>query len=81
MFVGATKTRLSELTKRAEGVEEELGKLVEVLVSQGRQEEKIAALDLRLMGQGRRLDETIERLNKLLDRGVMAMVRRDSRED
>lgn len=49
-------------------MEGELKKLVEILVNQGRQEERMNSLDSRMLVQGKRLDETIERFNRVADR-------------
>ena len=68
IFIGSTKTQLSDLSKRAEALEKELIKLVEVLINQGRHEERLNAFDQRLCGQGRRIEELESRFNR--DHGV-----------
>lgn len=46
---------------------QELKKLTEVLIVQGRQDERITAMDQRMVNQGKRLDDTVRRLNTFLD--------------
>lgn len=54
-------------------VQVELKKIVDVLVIQGRHEERMRAQDERIFAQGQRLDSLQERFNTYIDRGLMPM--------
>lgn len=68
LFIASTRQQLASLSERSTAMEIELGKLVEVLISQGRQEERMTAMDQRMLAQGKRLDEFQERFNRSVDR-------------
>ena len=48
MVLGALRTNVAALTQRMIGVETELKKLVDVLVNQARQDERITAIEDRM---------------------------------
>jgi hypothetical protein len=66
-FVYTIRGRVDGLSERMLALESETQKLIDVLVEQGRHDERLTAMDTRVAAQGRRLDETIERLNRILD--------------
>lgn len=57
---------VNELSRRATAVEIELKQLVQILVNQGRHEERMSALDQRLTQQGQRLDDLTARYNEFI---------------
>lgn len=67
-FVWTMKSQIDSLGNRTQAMEGELKKLVEVLINQGRQEERMNAIDHRILAQGERLDTAIDRLNRIADR-------------
>ena len=67
LFVAQVRGRVDTLSSRMLAVEGEVKQLVAVLVQQGRHEERMAAHESQLSAQGRRLDQTIERLNRFID--------------
>ncbi|KAL0630334.1 hypothetical protein Q9L58_010820 [Maublancomyces gigas] len=73
----ANQVMLDSLNERFIGMQEEMKKLVEILVNQGKHEERMIAMDARLMNQGRRLDETIERFNRFMERDRAGAMRSD----
>ncbi len=55
-------------------MQQELKKLTDVLIVQGRQDERITAMDQRMVNQGKRIDDTVRRINTYLDmRSVQAV--------
>ncbi len=55
-------------------MQQELKKLTDVLIVQGRQDERITAMDQRMVNQGKRIDDTVRRINTFLDmRSVQAV--------
>lgn len=66
-FVYTMRGRIDALGERLGNTESELRKLVELQVAQGRHDERINAMDTRLVAQGQRIDETIARLNRMID--------------
>jgi hypothetical protein len=66
-FVYTIRSRVDGLTERMLALESETKKLIDVLVEQGRHDERLTAMDIRVSAHDRRLDETIERLNRILD--------------
>lgn len=67
-FVWTMKSQIDLLGNRTEAMEDELKKLVQILINQGRQEERMNAIDHRMLAQGERLDSAIDRLNRISDR-------------
>lgn len=64
LFVASTRQQLFSLSERSTEMESELKKLVEILVNQGRQDERLLAMDQRMLAEGKRLDDFQERFNK-----------------
>lgn len=64
-FVYTMRGQLTSLSERMLGMEVELKKLVDVLVQQGRHDERMNAMDSRIQSQGERLDALINRFNKV----------------
>ena len=67
IFVVTIRGRVDALTGRISFVEQELRKLLEVLIEQGRHTERMAAMDLRIQAQGQRLDMLTNRVNRRLN--------------
>lgn len=67
-FLYTTRDKLDNMAKRLETLEEDLKKLIDVLIQQGKQEERINALDQRMVAQGIRLDDLTKRFNYLTDK-------------
>lgn len=60
-----------DLTQMAAETQNDVKNLGEVIVLQGRHDERITALQMTQINQGKRLDDTIRRMNTFLDlRGV-----------
>lgn len=51
------KSTVSNISDKVDGMQEEIKKLGEVLIAQGRFDEKLAGLDRRVSGHDRQLDE------------------------
>lgn len=66
--VDVMNSGVENLAKRVLGMEQQLVRLVDVLVEQGRQAERIAATDQRLLAQGGRIDELERRVNRTGER-------------
>lgn len=64
LFIASTRQQLFSLSERSTAMESELKKLVEVLINQGRQDERLLAMDQRMLAEGKRLDDFQERFNK-----------------
>ncbi len=67
IFVVTMRGRVDALTGRISFVEQELRKLLEVLIEQGRHTERMAAMDMRIQAQGQRLDALANRVNRKLN--------------
>lgn len=61
---------VNNLSERLQMLEHELHRLTDILIQQGRQEERMTAMDARLVNQGARLDDLTIRFNKTLDKGM-----------
>ena len=60
-FAVATRSRLESFAERMLAVEEQLKQLVMILIQQGRQDERLAAMQATLLAQGQRLDDLTKR--------------------
>lgn len=67
-FLYTMKDKIDNMSTRLLVLEGELKKLIDVLIAQGRQEERISALDQRMVAQGIRLDALTDRFNKQADK-------------
>lgn len=65
-FVYTIRGRVDMLSKRMLAVEENMKQLVQVLIEQGRHEERMIAMQTQINQQGKRLDDTSERLMVLV---------------
>ena len=68
-FVLSVRSNVEGLTSRMLAVEVKLEQLVSILVNQGRHEERMNAMDLRIQSQGQRLDDLARRFN-FINNGV-----------
>lgn len=66
-MVGVLTSRLEGMIERMIEMESAMKRVVEILVVQGRQDERLNAMDGRLHAQGARIDEAISRINLILD--------------
>lgn len=64
-IIAAMRIQLRYLEARMELMEREIKKLVEILVQQGRQDERLTAVDGRLLAQGARIDDLTRQINRL----------------
>lgn len=55
------------LTQIAAETQNDIRNLSQVIVTQARHDERITAMDLRMISQGRRLDDAVRRMNVYLD--------------
>lgn len=67
IFVTTIRGRVDALNGRIIFVEQELRKLLEVLIEQGRHSERMSAMDMRIQSQGQRLDSLTNRVNRRLN--------------
>jgi uncharacterized alkaline shock family protein YloU len=65
--VVSMKSTLASFAERLRDVENEIEKLLGVLIMQGKVEERLKFIDERNLAQGKRLDSTEERLSRHLD--------------
>lgn len=63
--IAVVRQQVGELTKRMTSVETEMKKMVEVLVGQARQEERMNALDQRLLLSDRQTDDLKRQVDRL----------------
>ena len=66
-FVYTMRGRLDALSERMGGAESELRKLVDVLIAQGRHDERLNAADMRQLEQAKAIAELTSRVNRLAD--------------
>lgn len=67
-FVLTLKEQMNNLTTRLSVLEEDVKSLIGILIQQGKQEERMLAIDARLSNQGLRLDDLTKRFNDKLDK-------------
>lgn len=67
-IVGQMKTVQVNQNERLRAVETELSELRKVVVSIARQEERLTAMDQRMLAQGARLDEQSRRISSVVQR-------------
>ena len=67
MFVTTVRGRVDGLAERMIKVETSLTSLVDVLIKQGRHDERMAAIDQRLHAQGQRIDTLSDRFNRTIN--------------
>lgn len=67
-FVYTIRGRLDALSERLLVFEKEIRRLVDVLVVQGRQEERMNSMENRISAQGLRLDDLTKRFNEKMDK-------------
>lgn len=68
-FVWTMKSQIDAIGSRTAAMEAELKKLVEVLIHQGRQDERLNSFDTRVTGLNQRQNELERRLNRERDAG------------
>lgn len=66
-FVYTMRGRIDAMSARLLVLETDLKKLIEVLIEQGKQSERMTAMDQRMVAQGQRLDDLIKRFNEVMD--------------
>ena len=66
-FVYTIRGRVDVLSNRVLRVEEGMKQLIQVLIDQGRADERMTSMQTQLNQQGKRLDETAERLMRLFN--------------
>lgn len=63
-FVWTMKSQIDSLGSRTMAMEVELKKLVDVLINQGRQDERLNAMDFRLAASAQRVTDLEKRVNR-----------------
>jgi len=63
MFVNTIRKDVSYQGERLAGVEDEMKKMRDVMISIARQEERMSAMDQRVLAQGVRIDDLIRRFD------------------
>lgn len=66
MFANTVRVKVDNLGERFDGIQEEVSELKAVLVNIARQEERITAMDQRMMLQGNRIDSVADKVNHIL---------------
>lgn len=66
-YLYTMKDKIESMSARLLVLEGELKKLIDVLIQQGKHEERMLAMDARMVNQGQRLDDLIKRFNEQLD--------------
>lgn len=61
------RTRQEGHTLRLTAIDLKLDKIGEILVLQARHDERINTMDERIASQGKRVDETVRRINMIID--------------
>jgi hypothetical protein len=64
MFVNTIRKDVSYQGERLTNIEDEMKKMREVIISIARQEERMSAMDQRMLSQGARIDDLIRRLDR-----------------
>lgn len=64
VIVGMLRGKVDALGERMLALEKNMTTLVQVLVDQGRQEEKMLAMDGRMLAQGARIDDLTRQVNR-----------------
>jgi hypothetical protein len=71
-FAYSIRGSVQVMNTRLSSIEEDLSELRKVVVTMARQEERIAALDQRLLAQGVRVDQIVARLDAMITRELRA---------
>lgn len=66
-FVMTVHNRVDALSRRMGSLEEGIRKLVDVLIVQGRQDERMNSIDGRMLAQGARLDDLSRQIDRLFE--------------
>lgn len=61
------REQVSTIGERLGQLEHQLSRLTDILIQQGRQDERMTAMDARIVNQGARLDDLTVRFNKKTD--------------
>ena len=64
MFVNTIRKDVSYQGDRLTDIEEEMKKMREVIITIARQEERMSAMDQRMLSQGARIDDLIRRFDR-----------------
>lgn len=67
-FVYTMRDRMESLSNRLHVLEEDIKTLITILIQQGKQEERMTAMDARVANQGARLDDITRRFNDKTDK-------------
>lgn len=67
-FVYTMRGRMESLSNRLHVLEEDIKTLITILIQQGKQEERMTAMDARVANQGARLDDITRRFNDKTDK-------------
>lgn len=66
-FIYAIRAKVDAVSTRLLVIEKEIHTLVDILIQQGRQDERMTAMDARIANQGARLDDITRRFNDKLE--------------
>lgn len=66
-FIMVMRDRVDAMSRRMVNMEIEMKKIVEVLVQQGRLDERMTAIDGRMLAQGQRIDDLTRKLDRFFD--------------
>lgn len=67
-FVYAMRGKIDGMSSRLKLLESDIKSLITILIQQGKHEERMTAMDARLINQGMRLDDITRRFNDKLDK-------------
>lgn len=62
------RERMESMANRLHTLEEDIKTLITILIQQGKQEERMTAMDARVANQGARLDDITRRFNDKTDK-------------
>lgn len=66
LVLGMLRSKVMDLGDRMRAMEENMKQLVQVLVQQGRHEERMSAIDGRMLAQGQRIDDLTRKIDRVL---------------
>lgn len=72
--VGLIAKESTDLREQMRAMQTELRKLTDIMIAQGRQDERITAMDQRMVGQGKRIDDLTRRVNTYLDMKAVSLL-------
>jgi esterase/lipase len=66
-----------DLKEDAKDIKKDLTKITEILIVQGRLDERVTAMDQRMVYQGKRIDDAVRRMSTFLDMRAVSVIEDD----